>query len=177
MDTHEYVTEKGLTSEANYPFCSGDKKCPGNTTHQHKNGVCDPAKEKQAVATFAGGYQVSGGLKANKHCDWCDPQPINETQMARHIVMAGPLTIGINSWAFDYYKKGIMNPLICSASINKLDHQVAIVGFGRDGGVDYWKVRNSWGKSWGEDGYVRIKRGKNVCGVASDASHVVAAPI
>merc|ERR1711884_578252 len=48
-----------------------------------------------------------------------------------------------------------------------MDHGVNLVGYGIDGGEMYWLVRNSWGGSWGESGYIRIKRngrGKEPCG-------------
>ena len=48
-----------------------------------------------------------------------------------------------------------------------IDHAVQLVGYGTDGGKDYWLVRNSWGDDWGEDGYIRIRRfgdGKEPCG-------------
>merc|ERR1719159_1491357 len=94
-----------------------------------------------------------------------------------HLAKAGPFTIAINSVFFDAYKKGIMNPpkLTCSGAMPSLDHQVAIVGYGTENGQDYWKVKNSWGTDWGENGYCRVARGTNKCGVASDASHVVSA--
>ena len=38
-------------------------------------------------------------------------------------------------------------------------HAVALIGWGTDGGVDYWHLANSWGKGWGESGYGRIRRG------------------
>ena len=63
----------------------------------------------------------------------------------------------------------------CQAGVNDLDHQVTIVGYGSERGVDYWKIRNSWGTDWGEKGYCRIVRdADNKCGVASDASHSIA---
>merc|ERR1712190_255808 len=94
----------------------------------------------------------------------------------KHLATAGPFTIAINSMYFDAYKRGIMNPPkgTCPGFMAALDHQVAIVGFGTENGKDYWKIRNSWGTDWGEKGYCRIARGTNKCGVASDATHVIA---
>jgi len=55
-----------------------------------------------------------------------------------------------------------------------LDHGVLAVGYGTDATAgDFWKIKNSWGGSWGESGYIRLARGTNECGVAKDASYPV----
>merc|ERR1711897_88164 len=65
--------------------------------------------------------------------------------------------------SFQYYSSGVLTGN-CGTS---LDHGVLAVGFGSSGGTDYWKVKNSWGTSWGMNGYVLIERGVNKCGIAS----------
>ncbi len=49
---------------------------------------------------------------------------------------------------------------------------MAVVGF--DTAADYWIVRNSWGADWGEKGYIRMKMGKNLCGLADAAAYPTA---
>lgn len=85
-----------------------------------------------------------------------------------------PVVVAIeaDSKYFQSYAGGILDAKECGTD---LDHAVEIVGYGSDKGIDYWKVRNSWDKSWGENGYVRIKRSSStndigVCGIAAQPS-------
>jgi C1A family cysteine protease len=76
---------------------------------------------------------------------------------------------------FQSYSSGILTDSIkCGTN---LDHAVEIVGYGRENNIDYWKVRNSWSDTWGENGYIRIQRSESindpgVCGIAMEASFI-----
>lgn len=69
-----------------------------------------------------------------------------------------PVSIAIEADqdVFMHYTGGVITGDACGT---QLDHAVLIVGYGNDAGQKYWKVKNSWGSSWGEDGYVRIEKG------------------
>merc|ERR1712039_859364 len=75
---------------------------------------------------------------------------------------------------FQHYKSGVLTGK-CGVT---LDHSVLVVGYGMDNAssLRYWLVKNSWGNSWGENGYVRLLRGKNIegeCGILRAASYPV----
>ena len=77
----------------------------------------------------------------------------------------GPVAVGIHiSRALGYYKSGIFDDPLC---INKKpNHAVVVVGYGSENGKDYWLIKNSWGTSWGINGYMKMIRNKNMCSIA-----------
>lgn len=102
---------------------------------------------------------------------------LNEEQIAANLVKNGPLAVAINAVFMQTYVGGVSCPYICS---KKLDHGVLLVGYGtgyspiRMKDKPYWIIKNSWGEKWGENGYYKICRGPNVCGVDSMVSTVAA---
>ena len=93
--------------------------------------------------------------------------PQNEEEMKKVLYKHGPLAGALNGLMCIFYDKGIYEPIdgdVCPKTIN---HAVLIVGYGvdKETGKKFWRIKNSMGQDWGEDGYFRILRGENVCGI------------
>jgi len=80
-----------------------------------------------------------------------------------------PVSVAIEAdqMAFQAYTSGV----ISSGCGTRLDHGVLAVGYGTMNGVEYALVKNSWGASWGDEGYVRISMDNNSCGILNAASY------
>ena len=76
-------------------------------------------------------------------------------------ILKKPVSVGVDASSWALYNSGIFRG--CGTNIN---HGVLLVGVNQS----YWKIKNSWGVAWGENGYIRIARG-NTCGVCSIPSY------
>jgi C1A family cysteine protease len=144
----EWAETNGVCTEASYPYVSGDSK-----------------EDEDCLST---GVKVSGAAPKS----YTDVTPQSDSAMMSAVAQQ-PVAIAIqaNQIGFQLYKSGVFTGK-CGDS---LDHGVATVGYGTEDGQDYYLVRNSWGDSWGEDGYIKLERGgsqKNgQCGMLSEPSY------
>jgi cathepsin L len=120
-----------------------------------------------------GKCQYSKAKTVFKNTGFSDvPQGDNDALAAA--VAQQPVSVGIeaDSSAFQLYTSGIFNDDSCGT---QLDHGVLNVGYGASGQTDYWIIKNSWGTTWGESGYMRMIKqsgtGPGMCGVANTASY------
>jgi hypothetical protein len=123
-----------------------------------KDGTCDATKKAKKVVSMSG-YE--------------DVPAKDEASLMKAVTMQ-PVTVAIEAdqLAFQLYKSGLFS----SSCGTSLDHAVVAVGYGTDAasGKKFWIVRNSWGGSWGEKGYIRFPMGLNgksgQCGIAMEPS-------
>lgn len=140
----------GLCSEDSYPYVSGVTKTAGS------------------CMTSCVNVQNS---KISKHVD---VSPSSDSAMMTALSMQ-PVSVAIEAdqKEFQLYKSGVFTG---SCGTN-LDHGVLVVGYGTENGEDYYLVKNSWGVSWGESGYIKLGRGPSYnkgngqCGVLLQASY------
>ncbi|XP_069889227.1 procathepsin L-like isoform X1 [Dipodomys merriami] len=131
----------GLASEESYPYEATD-------------GPCRYKPENSAA-------NVTGYVTL----------PPNEQALMSAVATVGPIAAAIHSShsSFKFYKGGIYHHPNCSKALN---HAVLVVGYGYEGEESennkYWLVKNSYGKDWGMNGYVKMARDRNnQCGIAS----------
>jgi len=137
------IKNKGIAAESDYPYTARDGSC--------KRG-------KTSVSTIASFKDVAEG----------DENALMTSLLAQPVAIA----IEADQSCFQFYHKGVLDDASCGTN---LDHGVLLVGFDTDAESkkDYWLVKNSWGKSWGDQGYIKFVRGKNQCGLTLAASYPV----
>jgi cathepsin F len=140
---YQYVIAAGgQDSETAYPYKARDEKCA--------------FKPASVVAKIKSWTYITKNL--------------NETEMAAKLVTSGPLSICVDAESWQFYNKGV----ITGNCAKSLDHCVMITGFRdetvKSKPVPIWVIRNSWGADWGENGFIWVERGKNLCGVAEEVT-------
>jgi C1A family cysteine protease len=129
---------EGSVAESDYPYTAGN----GQT------GPCNKAG-KTKVATVT---------------DWkaidVDQQTIQDA-----LYNMGPLSVTLNANLLFGYTTGVINTDPANCPYYGMDHAVTLVGFGTDGNTNYWKIKNSWASTWGEQGYFRIASDQDLCGI------------
>jgi len=117
------------------------------TSYYDETGTCDVDSEDFKV-TVDSYYTVSG-----------------ETEMETYVLETGPLSVCLAASTWSTYTSGII-----SSCDHNVDHCVQVVGVDMDS--DYWIVRNSWGTEWGEEGYIYLETGSNLCDITYDPTYV-----
>lgn len=139
----QYVQQNGgIDSEDAYPYVGQDESCMYNAT---------------AKAAKCRGYrEIPVG---------------NEKALKRAVARVGPVSVSIDAslTSFQFYSRGVYYDENCDR--DNVNHAMLVVGYGTQKGHKYWIIKNSWGESWGNKGYVLLARNKNnACGITNLAS-------
>ncbi|XP_050079373.1 LOW QUALITY PROTEIN: cathepsin K-like [Anopheles maculipalpis] len=123
--------------------------------------VCFFSQRQQGQCSFNKDYAIAN------ISEWAI-LPKNEDALAFALWKVGPLPVSINAApkSFQLYSNGIYDDE-ASCDNSKVNHAMLLLGYTKD----YWILKNWWG-SWGEDGYMRLARGKNLCGISNYAGYV-----
>lgn len=162
----QYIAEKPnkwLVPEKSYMYTGRRQQCR----------LSNPLAEESEHCLHGCHYKLSNNKIEHTpllKCVGSERVPENEEILKEALVYHGPVAVAIHVTQNLYlYSKGIYADDTCNS--NNLNHAVLLVGYGRDPRtrLDYWIIKNSWGVDWGEEGYFRIQRGVNMCGVSSYA--------
>ncbi|KAM7257820.1 hypothetical protein ACFE04_013561 [Oxalis oulophora] len=97
-----------------------------------------------------------------------------EDELKHAVALVRPVSVAFQVVSdFRLYKSGVFTSTKCGSSPMDVNHAVLAVGYGEEKGMPYWLIKNSWGASWGDNGYFKMELGKNMCGVATCASYPV----
>ena len=134
----------GIMYEKDYPYTGEKQACQQDSTK------------------FAD-MKITGYVKLGDGSDTFTP--VDEEEMKEFLYQTGPLAIALDATGLQFYQSGIADYGGWLCDKDHINHAVTLVGYGVEGSTDYWIVKNSWGKDWGESGYFRMTRGKGTCGI------------
>lgn len=139
-NVYEYIIENGIMNEDDYPYTETDGTCA--------------YKQSKVAAKMTGYVSVTG-----------------KSETALKSALAGGIvdvSIDAGTIKFQLYSGGAYTDSNCGTGLLSLNHEVSAVGYGEVDGEDCIYVRNSWGTSWGDEGYIYMVIDGNTCGVMTD---------
>jgi cathepsin L len=147
-DAGKYIAAHGDSTENAYPYTSGN-----DVTGPCECGAGNPCTASAATTSLTAITMFTGENNIGTHCD---SQPVS-------------VAIQANQAVFQDYNSGTFCSPLCGTN---LDHAVLVAGYANDAeGTPYWKVKNSWGTTWGMAGWIDMCRNENECGIGNEPGY------
>lgn len=166
----DWVLKNGCAEEAEVPYQGVDSAC---TVATGSSDAEDP--ESSRLSAVDGSGQVASAQAAAFGMTGWETLPLNEYgPLLRALAGRGPVAVSVSASPWQMYESGIFDGCPRDAVI---DHAVTAIGYGKENGNKYWVIQNSWGRSWGEEGHIRLLRhdeGDLYCGTNHDPEKGVA---
>lgn len=150
-----------MNNAFNYIFSSGGIDTESSYPYETRDAPCR-FKRNSVGATIRGIVNIP---------------PRDEVALTRAVSCVGPISVALLvTDNFQFYSSGVFDDKLCKANLTNddLNHAVTVVGYGSEKGYDYYIVKNSWGLTWGDHGYIKMSRNRNnQCGIANAASYPI----
>jgi C1A family cysteine protease len=145
VKSYKYIADNGLMRDTDYGYNTILNSSP-QCKQTYSKCKYDSSQTQQGVVGYV---NIQSG---------------SETDIM-NAVATRPVSAAIDAHhrPFKLYSSGVFSLGACT---NHLTHGLLIVGYGEEGGKPYWKVKNSWGETWGNSGYGKVSRGDNMCSIA-----------
>lgn len=161
-------TGTGISYETSNPYMA----CSSESSEgfcSKADWTCSAMNVARTCSTFTSGGGKCVGLTRYPNATISEYGTISGADnMAKEIMARGPIACGIDAAPILKYEGGIVNE-----QGDGIDHVVSVVGWGNQGGQEYWIVRNSWGEYWGDMGYVYVAKGNNALYLESSCAWAV----
>ena len=155
VTAYEYVQGAGgLVQESDDPYTSGQTGDNGNCSIDASDEVVTLTNYSFAIPPCE---------------DSCTNQ--DESLLQQQLYAVGPVSICVDAESWQYYTGGVLKAN-CPSDYNDIDHCVQLTGYDSTTSPGYWIVRNSWNTDWGQDGFIWVQMGSNLCGIADSPTFV-----
>ena len=140
-----YVKNYGISEEKVVPYVGKEESCPYAKVDYY-----------YPISNYC--IRSRRAYNRNDHTE-----QLSDLDIQRSLLQFGPLyaLIDSNPTIFQNYRDGVVNDPDCTNSVN---HSVLLIGYTNDA----WILKNSWSNKWGEGGFFRLRRGRNMCGINTE---------
>ena len=174
LTRNKFLLSEQVTMDCGFGY-EGANACNGAPLHSYAKWVADtkkvgraesyPYKGARSTCPATSPNQNFKAIVSNALYTYSGTEDKLKNQVAEHsVVIVGAFFDQESLNAFYNYRSGVFNG--CTQNTQRpFGHAMVAVGYGSEGGQDYWLIKNSWGTNWGEKGFLKLRRGVGACNI------------